>query len=68
MAETLADELGITKRVEVLDIIQFLVANVLEWSGFEGTRRRTAFEELIARYNEIVARCETDPSLKIDVA
>lgn len=68
MAETLADEVGITRRVEVLDIIQFLVANVLEWTGFDGIRRRSTFEDLIARYNEIVARCETDPSLKIDVA
>ncbi len=68
MAETLADEVGITKRVEVLDITQFLVANVLEWTGFDGARRRTTFEDLISRYNEIIAHCETDPSLKIDVA
>jgi len=68
MAETLADEVGMTKRVEVLDITQFLVANVLEWTGFDGTRRRTKFEDLISRYNKIVAQCETDPSLKIDIA
>jgi len=68
MAETLADELQISRRVEVLDITQFLVANVLEWTSFEGNKRRTTFEELMAHYNRIVTDCETDPSLKIEVA
>lgn len=68
MAETLADEEGMSKRIEVLDITQFLVANMLEWTSFNGTKRRGTFEELIARYNVIVEACETDPSLKIEVA
>jgi hypothetical protein len=68
MAETLADEEGMSKRLEVLDITQFLVANMLEWTIFDGTKRRHTFEELIARYNVIVEACETDPSLKIEVA
>lgn len=68
MAETLADEEGMIKRIEVLDITQFLVANMLEWTGFEGAKRRNTFEELISRYNQIVTSCETDPSLKIEVA
>jgi len=68
MAENLADQDGISRRIEVLDITQFLVSNMLEWTGFEGSRRRNTFEELIARYNVIVEICETDPSLKIEVA
>ena len=68
MAENLADEEGMKKRIEVLDISQFLVANILEWTEFSGTRRRTKFEDLISRYNEIIAQCETDPSLKIEIA
>jgi hypothetical protein len=68
MAETLADEEGMIKRIEVLDITQFLVANMLEWTAFQGSQRRNTFEELIARYNAIVEACETDPSLKIEVA
>ncbi|MCH7224863.1 DUF4928 family protein [Haloferula sp. A504] len=68
MAETLADELQISKRVEALDITQFLVANVLEWTSFNGSKRRATLEELIVRYNRIIADCETDPSLKIAVA
>lgn len=68
LAETLAEELGINRRLEVLDITQFLVANMLEWTGFNGSQRRHTFEELIDRYNAIVEACETDPSLKIEVA
>lgn len=68
MAETLADEEGMIKRIEVLDITQFLVSNMLEWTAFDGSRRRNTFEELVARYNVIVEACETDPSLKIEVA
>jgi hypothetical protein len=68
LAEILAAEDGIARRVEVLDITQFLVANMLEWTGFDGSQRRTTFEELITRYNAIVEACETDPSLKIEVA
>lgn len=68
MAETLADQEGLSKRIEVLDITQFLVANMLEWTTFDGSKRRNTFEELIARYNAIVEACETDPSLKIEVA
>lgn len=68
LAETLAEEQGINRRIEVLDITQFLVANMLEWTGFNGAQRRHTFEELIARYNAIVEACETDPSLKIEVA
>lgn len=68
MAETLADQEGMSKRIEVLDITQFLVANMLEWTAFDGSKRRNTFEELISRYNIIVESCETDPSLKIEVA
>lgn len=68
MAETLADEEGMGKRIEVLDITQFLVANMLEWTVFNGSKRRDTFEGLIDRYNAIVEACETDPSLKIEIA
>jgi hypothetical protein len=41
---------------------------MLEWTGFNGSQRRHTFEELVTRYNAIVEACETDPSLKIEVA
>ena len=67
-ADRLAADRGLQRRIEVLDIHQFLVANVLEWTAFEGARRRTKFEELVNNYNRIVGECETDPSLRIEVA
>lgn len=67
-AEALANEVDMDRKVEVLDITQFLVANMLEWTGFNGRQRRHTFEELITRYNAIVEACETDPCLKIEVA
>lgn len=68
LAEALAEEMGIGRRVEVLEITQFLVANMLERTAFQGSSRRSAVEELVARYNAIVDRCETDPGMKIEVA
>jgi hypothetical protein len=68
LAETLAEEEGIHRRLEVLDITQFLVANMLEWTTFDASQRRYTFEELVRRYNVIIDACETDPSLKIEVA
>jgi hypothetical protein len=37
-------------------------------TGFDGSQRRHTFEELVTRYNAIIEACETDPSLKIEVA
>lgn len=68
LAEALAEGEGFDGRLEVLDITQFLVANMLEWTGFEGSQRRQTFEDLVTRYNAIIDACETDPSLKIEVA
>jgi hypothetical protein len=68
LAETLAEEEGMYRRLEVLDIIQFLVANMLEWTSFDGSQRRHTFGELVTRYNTIIDSCETDPSLKIEIA
>ena len=68
MAESLAEQEGNAGRIEVLDVVQFLVANMLEWTAFEGSKRRDTFQGLIDRYNRIVDTCETDPSLKIEIA
>ncbi len=68
LAESLAETEGISRRIEVLDITQFLVANMLEWTCFDGSKRRHTFEELVTRYNSIIDSCETDPSLKIEIA
>ena len=35
---------------------------------FDEAKRRHTFIDLVARYNAIIDACETDPSLKIEVA
>lgn len=54
-------------RVDVLDAVQFLTANVYEHSLFKAAECKITLGKLLARYNEIVAECETDPVLVIRI-
>ena len=49
----------------VLDAGQFLTANVYERSFFKAAECKVTLGKLLERYNEIVASCETDPTLQI---
>jgi hypothetical protein len=55
----------LTDRVDVLDAVQFLTANVFERSLFKAADCKITLGKLIARYNEIVVTCETDPTLVV---
>ena len=52
-------------RVDVLDVAQFLTANVYERSLFQTNECKTTLRGILERYNEIVAECETDPVLTV---
>jgi hypothetical protein len=52
-------------RVDVLDVGQFLTANVYERSLFKAAACKVTLSKLLERYNQIVEACETDPSLRI---
>jgi hypothetical protein len=65
-AKALAEDNNIDDRVDVIEIEQFLAANVYEWSEFDSLTQPHTFKQLIDRYNSIVEECETDPSLRID--
>lgn len=54
-------------RVDVLDAGQFLTANVYERSLFNSAECRVTLGKLLERYNEIVATCETDPTLRVRI-
>lgn len=56
---------NLADRVDVLDIGQFLTANVYERSLFKVADCKVTFARLLNRYNEIVQDCETDPALRI---
>lgn len=64
-ASTLAGDVGIADRIEILDIEQFVVLNLYEWRRFETADRRETASRLISEYNRIVDEVETDPSLRI---
>jgi hypothetical protein len=64
-AEGLAETIGIDGRVEIMDAVQFLAANLYELSLFQASDRRDTVVRLIEKYNEIVAAHEADASLRI---
>ena len=65
LASLLLDAAGLSNRVDVLDIVQFLTANIFERSRFKSADASTTLKQLIQRYNSIVSECETDPSLQV---
>ena len=66
-AESMIEDYTLKGRVEVWDIEQFLSTNIYELSGFQAVKRKPTLERLVDAYNKIVAECETDPSLKIEL-
>jgi Domain of unknown function (DUF4928) len=66
-AEQAAEDLGIEGRVEVMDALQFVAANLYEMSDFKNASRKTVVTRLIETYNEIVALHEHDRSLRVQM-
>ena len=62
----LAIDADISGRVEVWDIQQFLSTNINEHSLFDEQMRTTKLTDILEKYNQIIEKTETDPSLKID--
>lgn len=67
VAQGLAEQAGISDRIDVLDAEQFIAGNLYEHGRFELKGRRETAERLIAKYNEVVESCEGDPSLQINL-
>jgi hypothetical protein len=65
-AQDLAADAGLSGRVEVWDIQQFMSTNVNEHSKFDGSSRNAKLADIIVKYNAIIDEAETDPSLKIE--
>jgi hypothetical protein len=68
LAEGLAEQANIADRLDVFEAEQFLAGNLYEIGKFGQAGRRTTAEQLITEYNTIIDECETDPSLRINVA
>ena len=67
VAEGLADNAGISDRIDVFEVEQFIALNLYELGKFAAAGRKIAVDDVVERYNAIVDEYETDPSLKIDV-
>lgn len=65
--ESIAKGFGIEGRIGVIEAEQFIATNILEWSKFAGNAQKETMERLIACYNKIIDRTETDPSLRIQI-
>ncbi|MBP7000232.1 DUF4928 family protein [Amaricoccus sp.] len=65
VAVALAENARVAERIDVLGAEQFLVAALMADGGFSAAGRRATLAGLVARYNGIIAACETDPSLSI---
>ena len=52
-------------RVDVLEVAQFLTANIYERSLFQVGEYRITLLGVIERYNQVVAKCEVDPVSRI---
>ena len=62
----LVADAGLSGRVEVWDIQQFLSTNISEHSMFDGVARNAKLADIIEKYNAIITEVETDPSLRIE--
>ena len=67
VAEGLAGNSNLGERIDVFEVEQFVAANLYELGAFAAAGRRTAVNDLVERYNQIVEDVETDPSLKIEL-
>jgi hypothetical protein len=66
-ADSLADGARIASRVDIIDIEQFLSANLFESSFFETAALRPRLAELLDRYNQLIEAHEHDPALRIEL-
>ncbi len=65
-ARAFAKQSAIEDRVDVIEVEQFLAANLYEHSGFMRDIRPQTVRQLIEEYNKIIFEAESDPSLRID--
>ena len=62
----LATDAGISGRVDVWDIQQFLSTNINEHCQFDEQNRNVKLADIIETYNRIIDDKETDPSQRIE--
>lgn len=66
VAEGLAEQSKIANRVDIFDGEQFIAGNLYELGKFNQKTSKLIAIKLIDKYNEIISKNETDPSLRIE--
>ena len=64
VAEARAKNVNLADRIDIFEIEQFIALNFYELGKFVIVGRRVALTEFVTRYNEIIDKVETDPSLR----
>ena len=67
VTEGLGANKGLSDRIDIFEIEQFVALNIYELGGFAADGRRVAIAELVTAYNNLIDAVETDPSLRIQV-
>lgn len=65
--ESLARNVDLQSRIDIIEAEQFIATNIHEWTQFDSKRRRMEVSKLFDRYNAIIDEVETDPSLKVKI-
>ena len=65
--ESIAKGFNLDGRIDVIEAEQFIATNIFEWSNFKGQQQKNEIMRLISAYNSLVERCETDPSLRVEI-
>lgn len=66
LAEGLSENAGLSDRIDIFEVTQFVALNVYELGSFAAVGRRTAVIEIVEKYNQVIEEWETDPSLRIE--
>ena len=67
VARALAGNAGMDGKIDIMDAVQFVAANLHELSLFRTTERKTTLVRLLEAYNRIVDMHEADPGLKVEM-
>lgn len=66
-SRNLAEDAGVSERITILAIEDFIASNIIEMSKGKQQEFYTTLEGIIISYNRRLLEVETDPSLRIEV-
>lgn len=58
---------GMSDKVEVLGIEEFLATNLLEWADFTSSKHTASFDKLIEAYNRRIENANESPAIRVEM-